>query len=413
MRLLWTVLARHRDYRLLLSAGLISLVGDWILRVGLAYYVYHLTGSTLASATTLLAALVPQITLGSLAGVLVDRWDRRRTMIITNLLLAAGLVPLFAVHDRHQVWIIYLVAVVETALAQFFIAAEAALVPGLVPADHLVTANALNGQNRDVARLVGAALGGVAAALGGLTLVTLVDVASFLVAAGLLAFIAHRGRPAPVGEAPHLLREWIEGTRIAVGEPTLRVLLIYTVITGVGEAIMGTLFAPFVHDVLHGTAATYGLIVAVQAAGGIVGGLAAAVIGPRYRPRALLGYGGLAFGALDLCLFLYPLARPALWPAFVLMVVVGLPGALQVAGLVTLFQLATSDGHRGRVFGAISTVEGAAMLGGALVAGTLGGRLGIVPVLAVQGAGYCLAALLVVLTAPAAAAVSLSASRSA
>jgi Na+/melibiose symporter-like transporter len=400
MRVLWTVLARHRDYRLLLSAGLISLTGDWILRVGLAYYVYDLTGSTLASATTLLAALVPQIALGSLAGVFVDRWDRRRTMIVTNLLLAAGLLPLFAVHDRHQVWIIYLVAVVETALAQFFIAAEAALVPGLVPADHLVTANALNSQNRDIARLVGAALGGTAAAFGGLTLVTLIDVASFLAAAALLALVAHRGRPVPAAQAPHLLREWAEGARIALGEPTLRVLLIYTVITGVGEAIMGTLFAPFVHDVLHGTAAAYGLIVAVQAAGGIAGGLAAGVIGPRFSPRALVGYGGLAFGAIDLALFLYPLARPALWPAFVLMAVVGLPGALQIAGLMTLFQLATSDRHRGRIIGAASAVEGAAMLGGALAAGTLGGRLGIVPVLAVQGAGYCVAALLVLLAAP-------------
>src|SRR5262249_20475511 len=85
---------RPRGLRLMLGAGLISLTGDWVLRIGLAYYIYAITGSTLASATMLLASFVPQIALGSLAGVFVDRWDSKRTMIVANLLLAAGLLPL-------------------------------------------------------------------------------------------------------------------------------------------------------------------------------------------------------------------------------------------------------------------------------------------------------------------------------
>src|SRR5712691_10693721 len=88
----------QRGLRLLLTAGLISLTGDWIMRIGLAYYIYAITGSTLASATMLLASFVPQIVLSSVAGVFVDRWDSKRTMIISNLLLAAGLLPLLAVH---------------------------------------------------------------------------------------------------------------------------------------------------------------------------------------------------------------------------------------------------------------------------------------------------------------------------
>lgn len=69
MRALWGVLARHRDYRFMLSAGLVSLTGDWILNTGLAYYAYALTGSTLVSGSVLLAGVAPQIFLGSLAGV--------------------------------------------------------------------------------------------------------------------------------------------------------------------------------------------------------------------------------------------------------------------------------------------------------------------------------------------------------
>jgi len=396
------LVTRHRDFRLLLSAGLVSLTGDWILRTGLTYAVYALTGSTLASATTLLASLLPQVAVGSLAGVYVDRWDRRRTLVVTNLLLAAALLPLLAVHDRHQVWIIYLVTAVESGLAQFSIAAEAALVPNTVPAGDLVAANALNGQSRDVARLVGAALGGVAAGLGGIAALTATDVASFAVAAGIVALLRRPRADAPGAALPRdLLGEWADGARIAARSPTLRLLLLFVAITSVGEAIMGTLMAPFVRDLLHGSAEAYGLILSVQATGGILGGLCAAAFGSRFTPRALLGYGAIAFGAVDLALFLYPLLTRALWPAFVYMVVVGLPGALAMAGLVTLFQSATSDRHRGRVFGAANALEAAAMLAGALAAGGLGSRLGIIPVIATQGVGYCVAGLLVLLVLPA------------
>jgi len=373
-----------------------------LLRVGLAYSVYALTGSTLASATTLLASLLPQVAFGSLAGVYVDRWDRRRTLVVTNLLLAAGLLPLLAVHHRADVWIIYLVTAVESGVAQFAIAAEAALVPNTVPAERLVAANALNGQNRDVARLVGAALGGVLAGLGGIAALTVTDVASFAVAAGTVALL--RLRADAVTVAPprhHVLREWADGARIALRGPTLRAILLFVALTSVGEAVMGTLMAPFVRDVLHGSAQAYGLIGSVQAVGGIAGGLVVAAFGSRFSPRALVGYGAVAFGALDLVLFLYPLLARTLWPAFACMVVVGLPGAFMSAGLVTLFQSATTDRQRGRVFGAANAVEAAAMLAGALGAGTLAGRLGIVPVIAVQGAGYCVTGVLMLLLLPA------------
>ena len=132
MKELWGVLARQRDYRLVLSAGLVSLTGDWILRTGLAFQVYVLTGSTLASGGLLLSSFVPMVVLGSLAGVFVDRWDRRRTMIVTNLLHAILLLPLLAVRDENSIWIVYAVVLVQSCLQQFFRPAEQSLIPVLV-----------------------------------------------------------------------------------------------------------------------------------------------------------------------------------------------------------------------------------------------------------------------------------------
>lgn len=393
------VLGGNRDLRLLLAANLVSLTGDWILRTGIAYQIYVLTGSTLASAAAVLASLLPQVVLGSVAGVYVDRWDRRRTMAVTNLLMAATLLPLVAVQDAGQAWIVYAVIAVQSCLAPFFASAEAALVPSVAPADQLVTVNSLNGQVRDVARLLGAALGGVIAGFGGIALLSIVDIATFLLAAALIAGV--RARPAPDStQRPHVLREWAEGLRIAGTGRTLRVFLAFTLVTGIGEAIIGTLMAPFIRDVLGGSARAYGVIMAAQAIGGIAGGLLVTMIGHRFAPRAMFGWGAAVFGALDLVLFLYPLVARVLWPAIALMVLIGVPVAFMVAGAMTVFQQATDDRHRGRVYGATVAVDGAAMLLGTIAAGTLGERIGILPVITAQGAGYAAAGIMVLLALP-------------
>jgi len=210
------MLAGRRDLRLVLTAGVISMTGDWILTIGLTYRVFAVTGSTVASALTMASAFAPQLLLGAVAGVFADRWDRRRTMITADLLLAAGLLPLLLVHDASQVWIVFAVLFWEGCVEQFFSPAQQAMVPRLVPEDELVAANALSGQVSNVSRLAGSALGGVLAAAGGIVAVTLADAASFLASAVLLVLVRTTGRtavregnplrPAAVGETLSGLR---------------------------------------------------------------------------------------------------------------------------------------------------------------------------------------------------------------
>lgn len=394
---------RHRDLRLLLVSGLVSLTGDWIMRIGLTYCVYALTGSTLASALTLLTSFVPQIAVGSLAGVFVDRWDLRRTMIVADVLLAVGLLPLLAVHEPGRIWIVYLVSAWQGCVQQFFNPAQQSLLPHIVQEDRLVTANALNGQSSDVSRLVGSALGGVVAAVGGITLLALVDAASFLISAALIALLhtarrAARARAAS-GDRRARIRairaEWAEGLQLVTRHRVLRVMAVFVLITCLGEGVMGTLFAPFVQTSLHASALVYGVIGAAQAIGGVCGGLLAASYGERLPAARVAGLGALAFGAIDLMLFLYPLVYVAVWPAIALMVIVGFPGALMAAAMMTLLQRNTADSHRGRVFGALGAIEGVAVVLGALMAGFLGNDVGIIPTLAAQGGGYVVAGSLV------------------
>ena len=401
MRETWRMLAGRRDLRLVLSAGLISMSGDWILTIGLMYRVYVVTGSTVASALTMASSLAPQVLLGAVAGVLAERWDRKRPMIAANLLLAAGLVPLLLVRTPGQIWIVFVVMFWEGCVQQFFSPAQQAMVPRLVPEDELLAANAVSGQGSNLSRLTGSALGGIIAAVGGIVAVTLADAASFIVSAALLALVAASGRMA--GREPSrgsartrlalLSAELRDGLRLSARHRILRVLMIFALVTSVGEGIMGTLFTPFVEHVLHGSSQEFGLVVAAQAVGGIAGGMVAASFGHRVRASRLLSWGAIVFGLADLAIFLYPLGYVAVWPAAVGMIIVGIPGALCVAGLITLFQRSSEDSYRGRVFGAISTLEGVTILAGTLGAGYLSRFAGIISVLAIQGGGYVVAGL--------------------
>ena len=407
MRTTWRMLASRRDLRLVLAAGLVSDAGDWILIIGLAYRVYAITGSTVASALTMASSCAPRVLLGAVAGVFADRWDRKRTMITADLLLAVVLLPLLLVHGAGQVWIVFVVMFAEGAIGQFFSPAEQAMVPTLVPDEELVAANALSGQVSNSSRLAGSALGGILAAAAGLGAVALADAASFVASAVLLALVRASGRAAAVAASPSrtgsgaAVRERIaeigdelrDGLRLSSRHRVLRALMIFALVTSVGEGIMSTLFTPFVEHVLHGSSQEFGLVVAAQAVGGILGGVLASGFGHRVRASRLLGCGALVFGLVDLAIFLYPLGYVAVWPAVVGMVVVGLPGALTMAGLMTLFQRSTTDSHRGRVFGALSALEGVTVLAGTLGAGFLSRYAGIVPVLAIQGAGYVVAGL--------------------
>src|ERR1044071_898697 len=94
----------QRNFGLLWLAGLISLIGDWALVVGLPVEIYRRTGSTLATAGMVLASLIPAITLGSITGIFVDRWDRRRLMIAVNVLLALSILPLLII-DSLGIWV--------------------------------------------------------------------------------------------------------------------------------------------------------------------------------------------------------------------------------------------------------------------------------------------------------------------
>jgi MFS family permease len=392
---------RQRDYGLLWFGGFISMLGDFVLFVAVPYEIYRRTGSTVAMAGMSLAFLLPNILLGSVAGVYVDRWDRRRLMIVVNLLQALSLVPLLFVNDL-GLWVIYAVLLAESCISQLFGPARVALMPSLLSGgkEELLTANATLGVSHHLARLIGPAVGGVIVATGGLGAVAVIDSASFVVSAGMLTLIRARPRvPHPSDSLEHaavsawrrLANEWRDGLRVVWHQPVLRALLVFGTITAIGEGLTITLFVVWTTDALHSDATGYGWVLATQAIGGLAGALVIARLGARLRPLPLLIGSALAFGAIDLVLFTYPVVYPYIGPALVMLVIVGVPGAGLGAATTTLQQSETQDSHRGRVVSAISAVAGIGALVGTVTAGILGEFLPVILLLIVQGSGYLIA----------------------
>jgi MFS family permease len=395
-------LLRRRNFALLWTGGLISQMGDWALFIALPMYVYRLTGSPLATSGAFIAELIPSLLLGSMAGVFVDRWNRRHTALAANLLQAVVLLPLLVVHSADLVWVVYAVGFCLSIVTQFLTPAENALLPAIVPEEDLVTANSLVSVSRNGARLVGPALGGAGAALGGLTVPTLIDVASFLLAALMLALVTGVGRverAAPTAETAAWKSLWNElrqGLDLIRQDRLLTVMILSQTMTTLGEGVFGVMFVVWVRRMLDGGALQLGWFMSAQAVGGLLGGLVIGHLGKRLPPLPLLSVTSIAFGLLDIALFSYPLFTVSIWPGLVLIVVVGIPAVAMGASWNTLVQTRVADAYRGRVFGVVGTGAGVGLLAGTLIGGLLGGIAGPVLLLNVfQGGSYIVAGLAV------------------
>lgn len=392
---------RSRNFALLWFGGLISLTGDWMLRIALPAHVYTLTGSTLATGVMFMVSTVPRILLGSMAGVFVDRWHRQRLMVAVNILLALALLPLLLVRSTDLLWVVYTVSFVQSLLAQFFSPAENALLPDLVGEEQLLAANSMNALNNNLARLIGPAAGGFLAVTVDLAGVAIVDAATYLAAAILIALIRHQPATGSAGgqEVADLSfrtvwSDWAAGIRLVQGRTTLTLLFAVAAITALGEGVLSVLLIPFVTDVLKGEALVLGWLMSAQAVGGILGGVLLARIGDRLHPLRILGPSAIIFALIDLAIFNYPAFFPGFLIALVLLIIVGFPAAAFGASFSTLLQQAVANSYRGRIFGALNTTIALIMLAGMGLASIAGDLVGIVPMINIQVYAYLAAGLL-------------------
>jgi MFS family permease len=400
-------LLRQRSFSLLWFGGLISIAGDWVMYAALPYFVYTRTGSTIATAGMTAAELAPMVLLGSVAGVFVDRWDRKRVIVFTNLAQAAAVSLLLLVAHTGSLWLVYVAATLGATFAAFSVPAEGALLPTLVGDDDLLAANALNVLNNRIGRLAGLPLGAALLGLLGLQGVVVVDCASFLVAAGLVGLIvvprkqreddgSRAGAKTTSASAAWLAfwGEWVAGLRIVRHDRIIAMVFVVLGLMTFGGTMLDPLTVAWVRDQLGRGAEVYALLMMVHAVTGIAGSLVVGAVGKRFTPRVLMGWSGVTAGVVNLIKFNVPLLPVAIAGS----ATAGVTNVISSVGVETLVQRSVPDRFRGRVYGALEATGGLLSLLGAAAGGVLAEVVGTVVMLDVASGLVTLAGVVVLVT---------------
>jgi MFS family permease len=365
---------RHRNYRLFFVGQGISLVGTWITKVATSWLVYRLTGSALLLGTVAFAGQIPTFVLAPLAGVLVDRWDRHRVLVVTQALamIQSALLAAFALSGTITVPILLVLSVLQGLINAFEMPARQSFVVEMIEArEDLPNAIALNSSLVNGARLLGPSIAGVLIAAFGEGWCFAVDAVSYLaVLASLLAMRVERRTRSR--QPARVLVELREGFRyVANFAPIRAILLLLALVSLVGIPYVA-LMPIFAGVVLHGGPHTLGVLMGASGLGAVTGALWLA------SRQSVLGLGrvlviaSLAFGA---GLIGFSLSR-TMWLSVPFMVVTGAGMMVQMAVSNTLVQTLVDEDKRGRVMSFYAMAFFGMTPFGSLMAGWLGDRIG-------------------------------------
>jgi MFS family permease len=340
----FTPLRRHRDYRSLFAAQLVSFLGSMVTYVALPFQMFELTGSSLAVGMLGLAELIPLLFTAFVGGALADTVDRRRMVLLTEvgLGLGSGALALTALFDHPPVWILYAIAAYMSALVGLQRPSLEALTPRLVDREEMPAVAALSMLRGSIGMIAGPALGGAMLAAAGLASTYLLDMLTYVFS--FLAIRRIRAVLPPESEEGPSLKSVLEGFRYALG----RQELIGTYIVDFVAMVFGMPLALFpALAVSLGGAKALGLLYAAPALGAF-----AASLTSRWTPRVhrhglavmlAATAWGLAIVGFGFC--------DRLIPAVVLLALAG--GFDAVSGMfrMTLWNQTIPDALRGRLAG--------------------------------------------------------------
>ncbi len=386
---------RHRNYLLFFSGQTISLIGTWMTRIAISWVVYRLTNSALLLGVVGFAGQIPAFVLGPFAGVWVDRLDRHRVLVVTQVLsmVQSFWLAALALPGRITVGEIIALSLFQGVINAFDMPGRQAFVIEMVEErENLASAIALNSSMVNASRLIGPSLAGAVIAAVGAGYCFLIDGFSYLaVIASLLAMrITHRREP-PVHH--NVWRELADGWRYVSGFVPIRSILLLLSAMSLAGMPYTVLMPIFAVDVLHGGPHTFGFLMAASGVGALI---SAAVLA---RRKSVLGLGKvipLTAGLFGAALMGFALSRQ-LWLSLPLLVVAGFGMMQQMAASNTVLQTIVDEDKRGRVMSFYSMAFMGMAPFGSLIAGELAKDIGA-PFTLTLGGGVCILAALWFLT---------------
>jgi MFS family permease len=351
------VLRGNRSFRQVWLGQVVSQMGDWFDTIALYTIILNLTGSGRAIGLLMVARFVPSFVFGSLSGVVADRFSRRSIMIVSDLLRAVVVLGFLFVRRADQLWLIYLLTVLQLGLSTFFEPAKTAVIPSIVSDRELVSANAISSVTWSAMLTIGAAIGGVVTGWFGTDVAFILDALTYLISAALIASVRLPKRTPRQKSKLTISRalgisETIEGARYVKRRPRVLALLLVKPAWGLGGGIL-TLLAVFgekIFPVGKSAATGIGVLFAARGIGTAVGPIVARRISGegKRRMQVSIGIAFLIGGA-------FYMAFGMATSFIVALIVLGLAhtgGSILWVFSTVLLQRGVEDGFRGRVFAA-------------------------------------------------------------
>jgi MFS family permease len=359
-------------FRRLWIAQLVSVFGDFLAVFAVFAMATFQLHATPAQITFILAAyLFPLAVISPPAGVLVDRIDLKRTMIVSDVLRAAlAVLLLFA----REMWQIYLIFFCLGILSSFFFPAQSVMLRRMVPVHGLLTANSLMSQTMQVTQMVTPALAGVLVARIGPNLCFGFDIASFLFSAAMVYAIPVSGaHPAEAKGVASLLQDLTSGLRFIFTHRVVSFVMISMTAGMFAMRCFGALIAVFVRDVLHSGASLFGILSSFIGVGMICGTQVLYRAGAGRPKSRLVSTGLLAAGVSILLMSILPTVAAS----FAGMLGVGMGMAAVLIPSQTLLQQVTPPHMLGRVSSSLMSSLAMAQVVSMVISGSVAESIGI------------------------------------
>ena len=387
-----TLLRGNRGFRFLWLGQVVSQMGDWFDTIAVYTIALRLTGSSRSVALIMVARFLPSVVMGPLSGVVADRFSRRSIMIIADLLRAIVVLGFLLVRRPDQMWLVYVLTVLQLAFSAFFEPAKTAAIPSIVSDRELVSANAIASVTWSAMLTIGAAIGGFVAGWFGTNVAFILDSLTFVVSAMLIATVTFPKRPVrakaklTVGKALGVT-DTIEGARYVKHRRRVLAYLMVKPAWGMGGGIL-TLLAVFgerVFPIAGKTATGIGVLFTARGIGTAVGPIVARRWAGETR-KQMQNAIGIAFLIGGVFYIAFGASRNFLL-ALLFLAIAHTGGSILWVFSTVLLQREVEDRFRGRVFAAELALLTLTMAASNYLVGELMDRFGFSPRVVTAGVG--------------------------
>lgn len=381
-------------FRRLWLSHVVSTFGDSVTALALLLTAQRLTGSTAAVATTAIAIALPQLLFGLFSGVLVDRWDRRRIMVYSDLVRAGLVLGFIAITSADLMWLLYVIAFIQATVGTLDNPARAAVLPQIVressdesqqgAGSNLLAANSFFQSSAIVSGVLGTATAGVVAGLTStMTALFALDAVTYLVSSTLVAkLVIDKTVRWETGEAAN--RIWSElrsGLRLVTSSRSLRTVLVGAGVVMLGLGAVNVLMVPFIVDELAVPETWFGLLETAQVSSMVLAGLLVAAMGKRLRPGVLL-----PVGLTGIAVFVAAMSLASnVWHLIGLLFAVGWFVSPTQGAVSAIIQSEVPSVSLGRVSSSLGTVVTTAQVVSMALAGVAAELLGLRTVFVIAG----------------------------